>query len=111
MTRALRRPPQKIEPFFAAGDEPVQEMERFLTDSEKRAMKYLGTNAPQAMDVPRGFSYTREVQPIWDQHCIERHAGNKNPEKKDVPLSLLGGYRPITDSRKRRRSELRAGSI
>ncbi len=97
VTKALRKPPQKIEPFFAAGDEPVQEMERFLTDSEKRAMKYLGTNAPQAMDVPRGFSYTREVQPIWDQHCIECHAGNKNPEKKDVPLSLLGDYRPITN--------------
>jgi len=97
VTLALKKPPQTIKPFFAPGDEPVQEMERFLTDSEKRAMAYLGTNAPQAMDVPRGFSYTREIQPIWDQHCIHCHAGAKNPEKKHVPLSLLGDDRPITN--------------
>ena len=97
MTIASKKAAQKIEPFFAEGDEPLQEMERFLTDSEKRAMKYLGTNAPQAMDVPRGFSYTREIQPIWDKHCIACHAGDKNPEKQDVPLSLLGDYRPITN--------------
>ncbi len=97
VTMALKKRPQKLRSFFAQGDEPVQEMDRFLTDSEKRAMKYLGTNAPQAMDVPRGFSYTREIQPIWDEHCIQCHAGDKNPDKKDVPLSLLGDYRPITN--------------
>ncbi len=97
VTKALGRPPQKIKPFFSPGDEPVQEMERFLTDSEIRAAKYLGTNAPQAMDVPRGFSYTREIQPIWDAHCIQCHAGDKNPDKKNVPFSLLGDYRPITN--------------
>jgi len=98
VTLALKKPPQKIKPFFAEGDAPVQEMDRFLTDSEKRAMRYLGTNAPQAMDVPRGFSYTREVQPIWDKHCIQCHAGDKNPAQKDVPLSLLGDFRPITNA-------------
>lgn len=97
VTIALKKAPQKIEPFFAEGDEPVQEMERFLSDSELRAVAYLGANAPQAMDVPRGFSYTREVQPIWDRHCIACHAGAKNPEKKHVPLSLLGDDRPITN--------------
>ncbi|MDY0164975.1 MAG: hypothetical protein RBS80_00440 [Thermoguttaceae bacterium] len=97
VTLALKKRPQRLQPFFAQGDEPVREMERFLTDPEKRAMEYLGTNAPQAMDVPGGFSYTREVQPIWDKHCIQCHAGDKNPEKKDVPLSLLGDYRPITN--------------
>jgi hypothetical protein len=95
---AMTKAPQKIKPFFAPEDEPVQEMTRFLTPSEKRAMAYLGTNAPQAMDVPRGFSYTREVQPIWDQHCIQCHAGAKNPAKKHIPLSLLGDYRPITNA-------------
>lgn len=98
LTIASKKPPQKIRPFFAEGDEPVQEMERFLTDSEKRAMRYLGTNAPQATDVPRGFSYTREIQPIWDEHCIQCHAGAKNPDKKHVPLSLLGDYRSITNA-------------
>ncbi len=98
VTAALARPPQKIKPFFAPDDEPVQEMDRFLTASEKRAREYLGTNAPQAMDVPRGFSYTREIQPIWDKHCIQCHAGGKNPDKKEVPLSLLGDERPITNA-------------
>ncbi|MHB8900093.1 MAG: HzsA-related protein, partial [Thermoguttaceae bacterium] len=96
-TLAMERVPQQIEPFYAKGDEPVQEMDRFLSDSEKRAMRYLGTNAPQGMDVPRGFSYTREIQPIWDEHCIECHAGDKNPARKDIPLSLLGDDRPITN--------------
>jgi len=97
VTKALARPPQKIRPFFAQGDEPVQEMERFLTASQRRAREYLGTNAPQAMDIPRGFSYTREIQPLWDKHCIACHSGSKNPAKRDVPLSLLGDYRPITN--------------
>ncbi|MDD4872232.1 MAG: hypothetical protein PHR77_16885 [Kiritimatiellae bacterium] len=98
VTIASKKKPQNIRPFFAEGDEPVQEMERFLTASEKRAMKYLGPNAPQAMDVPLGFSYTREIQPIWDRHCIQCHAGARNPEKKDVPLNLLGDDRPITNA-------------
>ena len=84
VTLALKKTPQEIKPFFAEGDEPVQEMERFLSDSEKRAVQYLGTNAPQAMDVPRGFSYTREIQPIWDQPCIQCHAGGKNPAQKEA---------------------------
>lgn len=96
-TLAARKAPQKIKPFFEKGDEPVQEMTRFLTESEKRALIWLGSNAPQAMDVPKGFSYTREVQPIWDHHCIGCHAGAKNPDKKDVPLNLLGDERPISN--------------
>ena len=94
-TIASGKPAQKLTPFFAPGEEPVQEMERFLTDDEKEAMAYLGTNAPQGMDVPTGFSYVREVQPIWDRHCVCCHAGEKNPDKKDVPLSLLGDDRPV----------------
>ena len=59
MTMALKalREDQAV---FAEGDEPVQGgavSHRF----ELRAVAYLGTNAPQAMDIPRGFSYTREV--------------------------------------------------
>lgn len=94
---ASNKPPQKIKPFFAPGDEPVQEMSRYLTDREKKAIAYLGPNAPQGMDVPTGFSYTREVQPIWDRHCIDCHSGSKNALKKDVPLSLLGDSRPVTN--------------
>lgn len=96
-TIASGKPAQKLTPFFAPGEEPVQEMERFLSDEEKTARAYLGPNAPQGMDIPTGFSYVREVQPIWDRHCICCHAGEKNPDKKDVPLSLLGDDRPISN--------------
>ncbi|MDO5580371.1 MAG: hypothetical protein Q4G69_04510 [Planctomycetia bacterium] len=96
-TEAVQKKPQKIKPFFEPGEEPVQEMERFLTAEEKKAMNYLSVNAPQGMDVPKGFSYTREIQPIWDEHCIVCHSGSKNPAKKDVPLSLLGDDRPVTN--------------
>ena len=93
----LRKAPQKLRPLDAPDDVPVHEMARFQTESQKRAMVYLGPNAPQGMDVPKGFSYTREIQPIWDAHCIQCHAGKKNPKKADVPLSLLGDDRPITN--------------
>ncbi|HPA18190.1 MAG TPA: hypothetical protein PLU30_10615 [Verrucomicrobiae bacterium] len=95
--QAMRKPPQTLRSPHAPGDEPVPERVRFQTDSQKRAMAYLGSNAPQGMDVPMGFSYTREIQPVWDAHCIQCHAGSKNPEKADVPLNLLGDYRPITN--------------
>ncbi len=96
-TEAIQKKPQRIKPFFEPGDEPVQEMDRFLSKEEKKAMAYLSVNAPQGRDVPKGFSYTREIQPIWDRHCIVCHSGSKNPDKKNVPLSLLGDYRPVSN--------------
>jgi hypothetical protein len=94
---AMSMVPQKLKSLYAPDEEPVQEMARFQTESQKKAMAYLGSNAPQGMDVPKGFSYTREIQPIWDAHCIGCHAGKKNPAKADVPLTLLGDYRAITN--------------
>lgn len=36
---------------------------------------------PQALELvggpPRGFSYPREVQPIWDRHCVRCHQGSR----------------------------------
>ncbi|HNX33943.1 MAG TPA: hypothetical protein PKM57_04905 [Kiritimatiellia bacterium] len=96
-TETMRKAPQQLRPLDATDEAPVQEMARFQTESQKRAMAYLGPNAPQGMDVPKGFSYTREIQPIWDAHCIQCHAGKKNPAKADVPLNLLGDYRAITN--------------
>ena len=90
-TQALQKPPQPmISPVFEPGEEPVQEQLQFMTQKQRRAWDYLSVQAPQAEDVPRGFSYRREIQPIWDKHCISCHTGNKNPEKADAPLSLLG---------------------
>ncbi|MCL2744440.1 MAG: hypothetical protein FWE67_11380 [Planctomycetaceae bacterium] len=90
VTKAIRKLPRKLTPFFKPEEEPVQEQLEFFTELERRAWEYLGVNAPQGEDVPRGFSYRREIQPIWDAHCICCHAGTKNPDKADVPLSLLG---------------------
>ena len=94
---AMKKAPQKLRPPRVHEHEPIQEMARFQTESQKRAMAFLGPNAPQGMDVPKGFSYTREIQPIWDAHCIQCHAGKKNPDKADVPLNLLGDHRPISN--------------
>ena len=94
MTQASRKAPQKIVPFFKKGEEPIQEQLEFFTEDQRRAWDYLTVNAPQGEDVPRGFSYRREVQPIWDRHCISCHTGTKNPAKPSAPLSLLGDSKP-----------------
>ena len=55
---------------------------------------------PQPLDPfhgpPRGFSFTAEVQPVLDRHCIECHDGSD-----DVPLNLVGDP-VVVDSMKRR---------
>jgi hypothetical protein len=89
-TQASRKAPKGLTPFFKPGEEPVQEWVNYMTEGEKKAYHYLGINAPQNEDVPMGFSYRREVQPVWDKHCIQCHTGTKNPDKNDAPMSLLG---------------------
>jgi hypothetical protein len=37
----------------------------------------------------RGFSYPKEIQPIWDKHCIKCHTGGKGDDGKVKPFSLL----------------------
>jgi len=44
---------------------------------------------------PRGFSFTKEVQPILDQHCVRCHDG-----KTDVPYDLTDGQ--VTAGRTKR---------
>jgi hypothetical protein len=92
--QAARKLPQKIVPFFKPDEEPIQEQLQFMTPEQRRTWDYLTVNAPQGEDVPRGFSYRREVQPIWDRHCISCHTGTKKPEKPDAPMSLLGDSQP-----------------
>ena len=89
-TIAGRKPPQEIQPFFDSGEIAQPEFVRSLNASEKKAYDYLNVNAPQAMDVPQGFSYLREIQPIWDRYCVSCHTGQKDASGKTVPLSLLG---------------------
>ncbi len=89
-TIAGKRPPQEIQPFYEPGEIALQEQIQFMSESEKRACEYLNINAPQGMDVPQGFSYLREIQPIWDQHCVCCHTGRQNADGKRMPMSLLG---------------------
>ncbi len=37
-----------------------------------------------------GFSFVRDVQPIFDIHCAGCHTGRKNADGTDAPFSLLG---------------------
>lgn len=47
----------------------------------------------------RNFSYIREVQPIWDKHCISCHDGMKQK------MSLKGDMRVVDNQTKRKFSE------
>jgi hypothetical protein len=40
--------------------------------------------------LPRGFSYTKEIQPIFDTHCIDCHSSGQPAEDGKSVLSLLG---------------------
>ena len=90
-TDALKRPPQELQPLYAEGEIPQPEFWSTLTDSERKAMAYLNVNAPQRMDVPQGFSYLRDVQPIWDEHCVSCHCDGAK-----TPLNLLADTKPYT---------------
>jgi hypothetical protein len=89
-TLALKRPPQKIRPLYARGEIEEPEFLASLTPAERTAMDYLNTTAPQRMDAPQGFSYLRDVQPVWDRHCVQCHAGKSHVRDSAVPLNLLG---------------------
>ena len=45
---------------------------------------------------PRGFSYTKEVQPILDRHCVSCHATDDDP-----PPCLAGELVPLPDMKRR----------
>ena len=89
-TLALKGPPQKIRSLYAPGEIEEPEFLASLSPAERKAMGYLNTTAPQRMDAPQGFSYLRDVQPVWDRHCIQCHAGQVNARNPSVPPNLLG---------------------
>ncbi|MDO5581823.1 MAG: hypothetical protein Q4G69_11900 [Planctomycetia bacterium] len=89
-TIASGKAPQSPVPYNKPGEIPPQEQMKYLTKSEKRAYEYLNVNAPEGMDLPQGFSYLREIQPIWDEHCICCHTGRPDASGKTVQPGLLG---------------------
>jgi hypothetical protein len=101
---AMRKGVRKLAPFdrFAeavGAKNPITD----LTLSGREAVKaFLTVNSPDGFGEPEGFSYVREIQPIWDAHCIQCHTGeNPSVERrvssvKKAPFSLKGDVLPYS---------------
>ncbi|MDO5554110.1 MAG: hypothetical protein Q4G68_10150 [Planctomycetia bacterium] len=96
---AASKPAQKLLPF-AGKNHPL--MLRLQKESCLDSIEnYWGINAPPADTNPNatvdGFSYTQEIQPILDQHCVECHAGQvvSTDNGKTSSLALTGEYVPV----------------
>lgn len=95
---AMRSGARRLTPFdrFAAehgARNPVTDTS--LTPRE--AVKALLTvNHPGGLGPPEGFSYVREIQPIFDKHCVRCHTGAKTEDGRDAPLSLKGDVLPYS---------------
>jgi len=101
-TIALRKAPQKLK---HVGQKPHPLMVRLEKESCLDSIEnYWGVNVPPLTADPDahvdGFSYTQEIQPILDRHCVRCHTGDvSNPDKtKASPLSLTGEYKSVEDS-------------
>ena len=83
-TLAMKRAPSKLIPPYG----PMRSVEKLgAIDSPE---DYLSVNAPDFFsDSPEGFSYRREIQPIWDRHCVSCHDGTS--KENGAPLFSLTG--------------------
>ena len=56
--------------------------------------------APEDEMGERNFSYLKEIQPIWDRHCISCHDGVKQPMSLKGELKVMDkpSKRKYTDS-------------
>ncbi|MDR0520254.1 MAG: hypothetical protein LBH00_00195 [Planctomycetaceae bacterium] len=50
----------------------------------------LTVNTPKGFDRTEGFSYTREIQPVWDKHCVSCHNGETNQAAQKALPDLRG---------------------
>lgn len=76
-SQALTKPAQKLAPI--PGMEPHPLLARLETEGLLgSANHYLGVNAARECDAPRveGFSFTQNIQPILDRHCVRCHDGS-----------------------------------
>lgn len=87
-TAALTKPIQKLKPS-AGKTHPF--VKRLASQSWSDSVEnYLGVNAPRSLDPNApvdGFSYTQDIQPIFDRHCVSCHNSAKIGESK---ISLTG---------------------
>ncbi|MDR2706256.1 MAG: hypothetical protein LBC02_10800 [Planctomycetaceae bacterium] len=103
-TQALRKSPQKLQPF---GNKPHPLMVRLEKENCLDSIEnYWGVNAPLPIvdaDFPvTGFSYTQEIQPILDKHCVACHqAGlDQSDPTKTSTLSLTGEFKSVDTMKK-----------
>jgi hypothetical protein len=94
----MRSAPRKLVPFDRRGTpygarNPITD--KSLTNQEA-VEALLTVNTPRGFGKPRGFSYTREIQPILDKHCVPCHTRGKKLSGRDVPLDLTGTVLPYT---------------
>lgn len=82
---AMSKSAQKLKP--GAGMDPHPLLARLekegLTGS---AENYWTINQPRSLDPDAptdGFSYRRNIQPIWDQHCVQCHGGGNDQKKTE----------------------------
>ncbi len=93
---ALRGGPCRLEPFdeFAAQHGTLNPITETTLSNGEAVKALLTVNAPGGFDIPEGFSYVREIQPILDQHCVQCHAPGRTIEGLEVPLDLSGEILP-----------------
>ena len=88
---ALSKPAQKLQP--TGGMEPHPLLDRL----EKNGLagspeNYWTINQPRSLDPNasvEGFSYRKQIQPIWNQHCIQCHNGEKPKSENQKTSSFL----------------------
>ena len=101
---AMRKGVRRLVPFDRFAEQygaknPITD----LSLTGRAAVKaFLTVNVPNGMGEPEGFSYPREIQPIWDAHCVKCHMGeNPSVERrvssvKKAPFSLKGDVLPYS---------------
>lgn len=112
---ALMKPAQKLQPVPGTSPHPLlrrlEEADKDGTGLLSNTNNYLGVN--QYRDINEnnieGFSYVKNIQPIWDRNCVNCHTGevsNTNNIKMsklslkgdDVPMKEPGWLRNFSQS-------------
>jgi len=106
---AMRKGVRRLAPFNRfSGQHGAKNPVADRSLSGRDAVKaFLTVNSPDGFGEPEGFSYVREIQPIWDAHCVACHTGEKSEDgdqrtevgSKPVekrPFSLKGDVLPYS---------------
>jgi hypothetical protein len=90
---AMRKGARRLVPFdrFAAQHGRRNPVTDTSLVGQEAVKAFLTVNSPDGFGEPEGFSYNREIQPVWDRHCVTCHTG-----EKDKPFSLKGDVLPYS---------------